>query len=105
MVCVTTLDELELYWVLPLYWAKMLCLPSDSVDVVSVATPLELSVPEPMEILLSRNVTVPVGVLPGPVTVAVKVTAWPKTEGFWEDRTLIDDAAFPPTVCTVWPVL
>jgi len=56
-----------------------------------VATPA-LSVPVPMEVPLSRKVTVPVGV-PDPgaeaETVAVKVTDWPKTEGLAEEVTVV----------------
>ena len=51
-------------------------MPTAKEDVVNVATPL-LSVPVPMGLPPSRNVTVPVGVpVPGATgeTVAVKVT-------------------------------
>ena len=44
-----------------------------SVDVSRVALPA-VSAPEPSEAVPSRNVTVPVGVPPVPVTVAVNVT-------------------------------
>ena len=35
------------------------------------------------------NVTVPAGVAPAPVTVAVKVTDWPNVLGFCEDVTVV----------------
>jgi hypothetical protein len=59
----------------------MLWTPALSVDVVKVAVPLFIvpmpRVPEP-----SRKVTVPVAPAE---TVAVKVTAWLKVDGFSED--------------------
>ena len=42
------------------------------------------------------KVTVPVGVGPAPVTTAVKVTGWPKTEGFAEEVTVVVDADKAP---------
>ena len=58
-------------------------------DVVYVAVPL-LNVPVPSVVVPSLNVTVPVGVPPLLVTVAVKVTDWPKVEGFVpEDRAVV----------------
>src|SRR5260370_1296918 len=62
-----------------------------SADVVKVAMPL-LSVPVPIGLPPSRNVTVPVAVPdPGATgdTVAVNVTDWPKTEGFAEEATAV----------------
>src|SRR5579863_3608931 len=70
----------------------MVWLATASAEVEKVATP-PLSVPLPMELPPSRNVTVPVGVpVPGATaeTVAVKVTDWPKTEGFTDDVTVVD---------------
>ena len=58
--------------------------------IVNVALPAD-NVPVPRVTVPSRNVTVPDGLLaPGAttVTVAVKVTDWPKTDGFTEDATL-----------------
>ena len=60
-------------------------------EVVNVATP-PLSVPVPMELPPSRNVTVPVAVpVPGATgeTVAVKVTDWPMIDGFCDEVTLV----------------
>jgi len=60
-------------------------------EVMRVAMP-PLRIPVPIEVPLSRKVTVPVGV-PAPgaeaVMVAVKVTDWPKTEGFTEEMTAV----------------
>lgn len=64
-------------------------MPRARADVVNVATP-PLSVPLPIGLPASKNVTVPVAVpAPGAVTeiVAVKVTAWPEIEGFTEEVT------------------
>ena len=59
-------------------------LPTDSVAVLKVAVPPD-SVPLPILVEPSWKVTVPLGV-PAPgltaATVAVKVTLWPKTDGF-----------------------
>ena len=66
-------------------------MPTASAEVVKVAMP-PLSVPVPIGLPPSRNVTVPVGVPdPGATaeTVAVKVTAWPKTDGFTDEVTVV----------------
>src|SRR5206468_2216521 len=62
----------------------MECAPTAREAVVSVAMPEESSVPVPRLVAPSRNVTVPVGMPAGELTVAVKVTGWPK-DGFAED--------------------
>lgn len=58
---------------------------TERVEVAKVATPEPFSVPVPSVVAPSLNVTLPVGV-PEPgaetVTVAVKVTDCPKTDGF-----------------------
>ena len=46
-----------------------------------VATPLAFKAPVPSVVAPDRNVTVPVGMPPVPVTVAVKVTGVPAIEG------------------------
>ena len=61
-------------------------------EVTNVAVP-ELSVPVPSEVVPSKNSTLPVGVpAPEPVTltVAVKVTDWPQTEGLTDEVTAVD---------------
>jgi hypothetical protein len=64
-------------------------LPTASVEVVSVALPDDNST-APSVAAPSKKVTVPVGV-PDPggtgLTVAVKVTDWPKTVGFADEAT------------------
>ncbi len=74
----------------------MVCVPTDRLEVLKLAVvvpPIVLSVPWPMLVVPSENVTVPVGlataVLPGLLTdtVAVKVTACPDTEALAEDTT------------------
>jgi hypothetical protein len=59
----------------------ILCAPAASVEVVNTAAPPEIA-EEPMVVAPSRKLTVPV--LLGS-TVAVKVTDWPKIEGFSEE--------------------
>jgi hypothetical protein len=64
--------------------------PRASVEVVKVACRDEFSVPVPMIVLPSLNVTVPVGVPPpgGTVaTVAVNVTDCPKLDGLEDELT------------------
>src|SRR6266702_5196364 len=63
----------------------MECAPTAREAVVSVAMPEESSVPVPRLAAPSRNVTVPVGMPAGELTVAVNVTGWPKTDGLAED--------------------
>ena len=67
------------------------CAAADSVEVTKVAVPL-LSAPVPKVVAPSLKVTVPVGV-PAPgadaVTVAVKVTDCPKTDGLAEEETVV----------------
>src|SRR5258707_3541594 len=70
-----------------LYWAVMEWEPTASEDVVKVAWP-DASVPVPMPVAPSENVTVPVGVgarSHAALTVAVKVTDCPNTEGFADE--------------------
>ena len=74
-------------------------MPADKDDVVNVATP-PLRVPVPMELPPSRNVIVPVGVPVAGATgeiVAVKVTDWPKTDGFTDEVTTIVVSALVTT--------
>src|SRR5262249_26933562 len=69
-------------------------------DVLKVVLPPE-SVPVPSVVVPSMKVTLPVGVpLPEPaaLTVAVKVTFWPKAEGLTPDVTVVVLLGVP-TVC------
>ena len=61
---------------------------------LNVATPPD-KVPEPICVVLSMKFTVPVGVPPLLVTVAVKVTRLPYDDGLREDVMLVDDAVVP----------
>ncbi len=61
------------------------CPATGSDEVEKVATPEPFRVPVPRVAAPSLNVTVPVGVPPAELTVAVNVTIWPKTEG-WADE-------------------
>ena len=70
---------------------------TDNVEVANVALPL-LSVTVPRLVVPSLKVTVPVGVPPGEVTVAVKVTDAPEVEGFREEPTDVEELA----LFTVW---
>jgi len=73
----------------------MVWLPKARTEVVKVALPPD-SVPVPIEMPPSRNVTVPVGVpAPGATafTIAVKVIAWPNTVGLTDEVTELEDEA------------
>ena len=77
------------------------CGPTASVLVVNIAWPELFSVPVPRVLWPSSKVTVPLGVTPtGPfaVTVAVKVTGCPDTEGLAEELSNVVVPAF----FTVW---
>src|SRR5580698_1217995 len=66
----------------------MLRVPTDSVEVVKVATPLPLRLELPILVAPSRKLTVPVGWKLkncDDVTIAVKVTGWSKLEGLSEE--------------------
>jgi hypothetical protein len=63
--------------------------PRLSVDVVNFALPLASNVPVPIVVVPSLKVTVPVGGLPPPVTVAVKMIGWPKTEGLSDETSAV----------------
>src|SRR5215467_151252 len=87
----------------------MLCVPTVSVDVLSVACALALRLAEPRFVDPSKKVTVPVGVIvnPSPAAVAVKVRDCPKLEGFWDEvsvvvvgpRLVFNNTAIPPGSC------
>ena len=68
---------------LPPYVAVIECEPGVSAPVVSDALP-PLNATVPKEAAPSKNCTVPVGPEDG-LTVAVKVTCCPNTEGFSDD--------------------
>jgi hypothetical protein len=68
---------------------------TDSDEVEIVATPPALSVPVPRGVAPSKKLTLPVGVPPGPETLAVKVTDAPNVEGFALEASVAVDSAFP----------
>ena len=65
-------------------------LPTVSEEVVKLPVPPD-RVAVPKVVAESRNVTVPVGVFEPElaVTVAVNVTAWPNTDGFTDEVTVV----------------
>jgi hypothetical protein len=67
----------------------MVWVPAVRLLVVMVAAPLPLRVPVPRVVLPSVKVTVPVGVPPAEVIVAVNVTDCPLTEGLREEVTVV----------------
>jgi len=95
-----TLLSLVLKLLPPLYAAETVWPPTDSEELLSVAWP-ELIVTGLCGVPSMVNVTVPAGV-PAPgataVTVAVKVTDWPNTEGAADEFTVVVVSA----LLTVW---
>jgi hypothetical protein len=66
--------------------------------VLNVACPETFSVPVPRVMVPSLNITEPVGTPPLELTVAVKVTDWPSTDGF-SDEAIVALVAARFTVC------
>ena len=67
-------------------------------DVENVATPLALSDTVPRVVAPSMKATLPAGVPPDEVTVAVNVTLSPVLDGFFEETSAVDVAAGVVTV-------
>src|ERR1700687_2427216 len=68
----------------------MVWVPTVSGEIAIVPTPLASKYCGPSRLSpLSRNCTVPGGVPPFEVTVAVKVTLWVKRDGLFDDKTLV----------------
>src|SRR5690606_12023669 len=82
-IWLTTGDVLGASSASPPYAAVIGCTPTPSADVVSVAV-LPASATVPSGVTPSRNCTLPVGL--STLTVAVKVTDWPSSEGFADDE-------------------
>src|SRR6266568_6990144 len=71
------------------------CVPAVKDDVVNVATPPAFKADgAPRFVPLSLNCAVPLGVPAPDVTVAVKVTLWPKFDGFTEESSAVAVLAF-----------
>ena len=104
----TVFEVLPASLVSPLYTAVIECDPTDSAAVLILALP-PLSVTGPPKLEPSIwNCTVPPGV-PAPgalaVTLAVKVTVWPKTDGFCEEVSVVAVLSWLTTWLTVFEVL
>ena len=68
---------------------------------MNVATPAAFRTPVPIVPAPSLNPTLPGGVpAPAEVTVAVKVTDWPVTDGFTDDVSVVDVGVVPAAVTT-----
>jgi hypothetical protein len=80
-VTATAAEVLASWLPWPAYAAVKLYVPADRVVVKIVATPKEFSVPVPSTVEPFRKLTVPVGTVV-PLTVAVRVNAWPILTGF-----------------------
>ena len=83
MTVCESVSELAASFVSPEYVALMVWDPTESVVVLIVAVPLD-SIPVPSVVEPSVNVTVPVAVLGD--TAAVRLTDWPKVEGFDDEE-------------------
>lgn len=86
--------------------AVMVLVPAVKAEVLNAACP-ELSTGTLLAstVLPSLKVTEPDGTPPLEVTVAVKVTDCPKTDGLGDDASVVVVAKLVPTVCTVLPLL
>ena len=91
----------------PLYVAVIGCAAIAREEAVNVADPEESSDTVPSAVAPSRKVTVPVGTLEPEEgwTVAVKVTACPRTEGLAEEDTATELACLAETVTVAVPDL
>ena len=84
----------------------MVWLPTPSAVVLNDAWPEPFTVTLDAQIVApSVKVTVPTGTPPLEVVVEVKVTDWPKTEGFGEELAVVAVVYMFWTVCTVLPLL
>jgi hypothetical protein len=102
VVTTVEVDALPTFWVQPpdalirwfasaLYTAATMCVPGDSADVVNVAVPDPPPGVTPAVLTAvpsTLNVTVP-PTLPAPATRAVKVTDWPKDDGFADANNVV----------------
>jgi hypothetical protein len=88
--CSTVFDVLATKLRSPAYTAVTPAVPGGRVEVEKLAEP-PLSVPVPSTVLPFMNETAsPFGGAPSlEVTTAVKVTAWPRVEGFGEDVSVV----------------
>ena len=88
-ICVMAVELLAVKFASPPKEAVMIWLPTAKLELVKlavVAPPLVLSAPWPMLVPPSEKITTPVGLTePLPVTVVVKLTLWPHTDGLTED--------------------
>jgi hypothetical protein len=100
----TAAEALPVKLLEPAYVAVMEFVPTGAAEVASVATPEDRTAVPTLWPLI-RNVTLPVGVPPVEVTVAVSVTVSPKLDGLGETFTLVADAAFVMFSSTAGEVL
>src|SRR5271169_6059401 len=100
-VWLTADDVLLVKSLSPPYATVIECVPTDSAEVLKLASPEPFSVAVPSTFVPSSKVTVPVGV-PEPgafaVTVVVNVIDWPKSDGLTE----VDTEALLASSLTVW---
>jgi len=75
-------------------------LPTARAEVVKVAVPAD-SVPVPSTLAPSRKLTLPVGVPPVPMTVAVNVTDCPERDGFGDDPRVVVVGCAPDRLVSV----
>ena len=88
--CVATGEVLPRNEALPAYTAVIACDPMARLDVDNFATPLASSGTDPSVVAPSMNATLPAGVPPDEVTVAVNVTVSPVLDGFFDEARAVD---------------
>ena len=90
-----SLPLLFVHPLVPVKFAVIVCEPGSSAEVLNAAWPeASTDTEDASTVAPSRKVTDPVGVPEPDVTVAVKVTDWPNTDGFGDDETA--EAVVPP---------
>lgn len=90
-LCVNTGDVLPVKFASPPYIAVIEWEPIAKVEVAKAANPPS-SMPVPSVLVPSLNVTVPVGVPEiAAITVAVKMTDWPRLDGSTDETTVVVD--------------
>ncbi len=86
--CWVRLPLLALNPLPPPYWAVLVCVPTESEDVLKIACP-EVKVDVPRVVEPSMRVTAPVGVPAEELTAVVNVTHWLSVDGLAEETTVV----------------
>jgi hypothetical protein len=104
-ICVMAVELLAAKFVSPPKEAVIRWLPTIKLALLKLAVvvaPLVVSVPWPMLVPPSEKITAPVGLAEAlPLTVAVKLTFWPHTEGLTEETSSVTLLPALLTICVM----